>query len=159
MSNNEQNLDQKNNMDEMETLKAKNEELLNNWKRTAADFENYRKRKEQEGSEMMQFAKEMAVMNLLPSMQSLEQVLKYAPDDEKYKDWVAGLKATILQLEKSMEELGVRKIKTVGEKFDPSLHEAVEETDGDSGVVVKEIQPGFSLNGKVIIPAKVGVGK
>lgn len=143
----------------IEELKAKNEELLNNWKRTAADFENYKKRKDQEGPELLGFAKEMAVMRLMPSLQSLEQVLKYAPEDEKYKDWVAGLKATIIQLEKAMEELGVVKIKTVGEKFDPTHHEAVEEVESEPGIVAKEIQPGFTLNGKVIVPAKVSVGK
>lgn len=145
---------------DIETLKAKNEELMDNWKRTAADFENFKKRKEGETKEVLEFAKEMTVMRLMPSLQSLEQVLFYAPTDEKYKDWIAGLKATIQQLEKSMEELGVMKIKTVGEMFDPTHHEAVEEIAGqDAGKVIKEIQPGFTLNNKVIIPAKVAVGK
>ena len=90
----------------------------------------------------------------------MEQVLSYAPTDEKYKDWLTGLRATIQQLEKTMEELGVVKIKTVGEQFDPTRHEAVEEIAGEEpGKIVKELQPGFLLNNKVIIPAKVGVGK
>lgn len=143
----------------VEALQAQNAELMNNWKRTAADFENYKKRKEQEAPEMMQFAKEVTVAKLMPSLQNLEQVLKYAPEDEKYKDWIAGLRGTIMQLEKDMEELGVKKIKTVGEKFDPERHEAVEEAEGESGKIVHEIQPGFTLNEKVIIPAKVAVGK
>lgn len=144
----------------IEELQAKNEELLNNWKRAAADFENFKKRKEAESKELLEFAKEMTVMRLMPSLQSLEQVLFYAPDDEKYKDWLAGLKATIQQLEKTMEELGVVKIKTAGEQFDPTRHEAVEEIAGElAGTIVKELQPGFTLNNKVIIPAKVVVGK
>ena len=143
-----------------EELKARNEELLNNWKRTAADFENYKKRKEQEGAELLEFAKEMTVMKLMPSLQSLEQVLKYAPQDEKHKDWVTGLVGTIAQLEKAMEELGVAKIKTVGEKFDPTRHEAVEEVESENAeTIVREIQPGYTLNNKVIIPARVAVGK
>lgn len=107
----------------------------------------------------MQFAKEVTVVKLMPSLQNLEQVLKYAPDDEKYKDWITGLRGTIMQLEKDMEDLGVKKIKTLGEQFDPQRHEAVEEIEGEAGKVVKEIQPGFTLNQKVIIPAKVAVGK
>jgi molecular chaperone GrpE len=131
-----------------------------NWKRTAADFENYKKRKEGETKEVLEFAKEMTIMKLMPSLQSLEQVLFYAPTDEKYKDWLTGLRATIQQLEKTMEELGVIKIKTVGENFDHSKHEAVEEIEcRESGKIIKEIQPGFTLNGKVIVPAKVAVGK
>jgi molecular chaperone GrpE len=140
-------------------IELTNEELLNNWKRAVADFENFRKRKEQEGKQVVEYAKEITVLQLMPSLQSLEQVLRYAPTDEKYKDWVSGLKATIQQLEKTMEELGVVKIKTLGESFDHNLHEAVEEKDGESGIILEEIQPGFTLNNKLIIPAKVVVGK
>ncbi len=143
----------------IEQLQAKNEELLNNWKRTAADFENYKKRKEAERKELVEFSKEITVVKLIPSLESLEQVLAYAPDDEKYKEWLQGLRATIQQLEKTMEELGVIKIKAVGQPFDHNLHEAVEEVVGAEGRIIKELQPGFTLNGKVIIPAKVIVGK
>ncbi|OGE88986.1 MAG: nucleotide exchange factor GrpE [Candidatus Doudnabacteria bacterium RIFCSPLOWO2_02_FULL_49_13] len=147
--------------DEPEILSPEDEivQLTANWKRTAADFENYKKRKEAETREVLEFAKQVTVMKLMPTLQSLEQVLTYAPKDDKYKDWLTGLRATIQQLEKTMEELGVVKIKTVGEPFDPTHHEAVEETPGDVGKVLKELQPGFMLNGAVIIPAKVAVGK
>ncbi len=146
--------------EEILSPEAQIEELTNNWKRTAADFENYKKRRESESKELLEFAKEVTIMKLMPTLQSLEMVLKFAPDDEKYKDWLSGLKATIMQLEKTMEELGVVKIKTVGEQFDHSQHEAVEEVEGqESGKIIKEIQPGFTLNNKVIIPAKVAVGK
>lgn len=145
---------------EIESPEAKIADLTDKWKRSVADFENFKKRRESEGREILEYAKEITVMKLMPSLQSLEQVLKYAPTDEKYKDWLMGLTVTIQQLEKTMEELGVVKIKTVGEKFNPSLHEAVEEVEGqEPGKIVKEIQPGFTLHGKVIIPAKVGVGK
>jgi molecular chaperone GrpE len=144
-------------MDEQELTK---EELLDNWKRTAADFENYKKRKQQESAALLETAKEMAAIRLLPSLQSLEQVLKFAPNDDRYKDWIDGLKATIAQLEKTMEEMGLKKIKTVGEMFDHNLHEAVSEVESDeAGKIIEEVQPGFTLNNKVIIPAKVAVGK
>lgn len=144
----------------IEELKTKAEEYLNNWKRSAADFDNYKKRKENEIPELVKYGKEMMVMQLIPSLQSLEQVLTHAPVDEKYKDWLTGLRATIIQLEKTMEEMGVFKIKTTGEKFDPNKHEAVEEIANDApGVITKEIQPGFILNDRVIVPAKVVVGK
>ncbi len=132
---------------------------VESWKRVAAEFENYKKRKEAERKELIEFSKEITVMKLVPSLESLEQVLIYAPDDAKYVEWLKGLKATITQLEKVMEELGVIKIKTVGTPFDHNLHEAVEEVDGAEGEIIKELQPGFTLNGKVIIPAKVAVGK
>jgi molecular chaperone GrpE len=146
--------------DQIAELKSKIGELTNNWKRTAADFENYKRRKDQEAPTLIQFGKESTILELIPSLQSLEQALKLAPNDDKYKDWLAGLRATILQLEKTMAELGVKKIPTVGERFDHSLHEAVEEVEGEEHEkVVKEIQPGFTLNGRLIAPAKVAVGK
>ncbi len=144
---------------ELQELRERNEVLTNHWKRAAADLENYKKRVEGERKELVEFSKEITVAKLIPSLESLEQVLVYAPEDEKYKEWLLGLKATINQLEKTMEELGVVKIKTVNQPFDPNLHEAVEEAEGTEGMIVKELQPGFTLNGKVIIPAKVAVGK
>ena len=112
---------------EIESPEAVIADLTDKWKRSVAEFENFKKRRQSEGQEILEYAKEMTVMKLMPSLQSLEQVLKYAPTDEKYKDWLLGLTVTIQQLEKTMEELGVVKIKTIGEKFDPSHHEAVEE--------------------------------
>lgn len=146
-------------MSEIEALKAKNEEYLNNWKRAAADFENFKKRKDAEAKELFEFAKEMTIYKLMPTLQSLEQVLAFAPSDEKYKDWITGLRATIAQLEKTMEELGVVKMKTIGEQFNHEKHEAVGEEPGETGRILKEVQPGFTLHDKVIIPAKVVVGK
>ena len=65
------------------------------------------------------------------------------------------------ELDKVLKELGVEKIKTVGEKFDHSLHEAVEmkEGEGNSGEIFEEVAAGFKINGKVIRPAKVRVAK
>src|SRR3989338_8832471 len=120
----------------LEELQKKNLELLNNWKKTAADFENFKRRNEENKKEILEFAKELTVSKLMPSLQNLEQVLKYAPSDETYKDWVTGLKATIMQLEKDMEELGLKKIKTVGEQFDPTMHEAIEEVEGAEGQIM-----------------------
>lgn len=128
-------------------------------KRVAADFENYKRRRESETKELLEYGKENVVALLVPSLQSLEQVLALAPKDDKYKDWLLGLKATIAQLERTMESFGVKKIPTVGQPFDPNLHEAVGEEESDAEGVVKEIQPGFTLNGKVMIPARVVVGK
>lgn len=142
----------------VEELAAENSELMNNWKRALADFENYKKRREQENGEILVLAKEAAVLKLMPALQSLEQVLYYAPDDDKYSSWLTGLKATILQLEKAMEELGVAKIPTRGCPFNHEVHEAVGEAAGESGEILEEVQPGFTLNGKVIVPAKVVVG-
>src|SRR3989344_2215810 len=146
---------------ELDEYKQKAEEYLNSWKRTAADFENYKKRRGKEDQDLMRFGMEITIVKILPTLESLEQALKVAPQDEKFQSWSDGVIKIVQQLEKTLLEIGVEKIKTVGEKFDPSLHEAVElvESDQEAGRVVEEIQGGYKLNGKIMRPAKVRVAK
>lgn len=139
---------------------------LGGWQRTQADFENYKKRKENENQELVIFAREVAVAKLLPTLDSLEQGLKHLPDPdaadfkEKYETWQKGISGTLQQLEKALEELGVKKIEAVGKKFDPHYHEAVREVLGEEdGMVVEEYQTGYELNGKVIRPSQVVISK
>ncbi len=169
---------------------AQAEANLSGWKRAAADFENYKKRKEAEGRELIEFAREVTVVKLLPALDALEQALKHLPkyknsgavspfmgpsgtadesanydtrDDfqKQYQNWQTGVNGIVMQLDKALEELGVKKIQAIGKKFDPHFHEAVkeEESEVDGGVVVDEIQTGFELNGKVIRPSQVIVSK
>lgn len=146
---------------ELEEFKRKAEDYLNNWKRTAADFENYKKRRDKENQELIQFAQEVTVVKILPTLESLEQALKNAPQDDKFQTWSQGVIKVVQQLEKVLLEMGIEKIKTVGQKFDFQLHEAVEmvEDEGNSGMIVEEVQSGYKLNSKVIRPAKVKVIK
>lgn len=147
---------------ELEEFKKKAEDYLDSWKRTAADFENYKKRREREDRELLQFAQEVTVVKMLPTLESLEQALKHSPNDEQFKNWSEGVVKIVQQLEKVLLEMGVEKIKTLGEKFNPHLHEAVEEVESEkqeSGTILEEIQTGYKLNNKVIRPAKVRVAK
>ena len=140
---------------------------LEGWKRTAADFENYKKRKEGENKELVDFAKEVTVAKLLPTLDSLEQALKHMPATgaadfgKKYQNWQTGVGGIVMQLDKVLEELGVKKIEALGKKFDPHFHEAVRETESEQaeGMVVEELQTGFELNGKVIRPSQVVISK
>ncbi len=146
---------------ELEEYKKKAEEYLNSWKRTAADFENYQKRRTKEDRELLQFAQEVTVVKILPTLESLEQAVRHAPADERFQTWSEGVVKIVQQLEKSLLEMGIAKIKSLGEQFDPRLHEAVEQVESDQarGTIVEEIQTGYKLNDKVIRPAKVKVAK
>ena len=146
---------------ELEEYKSKADEYLNNWKRAAADFENYRKRRDKENKELVQFAQEITVVKILPTLESLEQALRNAPQDERFQSWADGVLKIVQQLEKTLLEMGVEKIKTVGERFNFELHEAVEMVDGgaESGIITEEVQSGYKLHNKVIRPAKVKVAK
>lgn len=139
---------------------------LNGWKRTQADFENFKRRKEAENKELLEFAKEVTVVKLLPTLDSLEQALRHEPNSsapdfaEKHKIWYKGVEGILGQLDKALAEMGVKKIEAVGKKFDPNFHEAVREVEGEQdGIVMEELQSGFELNGKVIRPASVVISK
>lgn len=157
----------------LDQLQVDLENAMNNWKRTAADFENYKRRKEGENKELVEFAREVAVAKLLPTIDSLELALKHMPEAneqsvisnqqfvEQYQTWQKGVNGIVIQLDKVLEELGVKKINAMGQKFNPHLHEAVREmeSDADDGTIIDELQTGFELNGKVIRPSQVVISK
>jgi molecular chaperone GrpE len=147
---------------QIKELEQKAEANLAGWKRAQADFVNYQNRKEGENQELIQFAREVAVAKLLPTLDSLSQAIKHAPEvaNEEYSKWKAGLSGIVVQLDKALVELGVKRIEAVGKKFDPNFHEAVREVDGqEDGMVAEELQTGYELNGKVIRPTTVAVTK
>ncbi len=138
------------------------EEAKNNltgWQRSQADFENFKKREEAKQADILDFAKEVTIVKLLPTLDTLEQGLKHAPQDVD-ENWLKGINGTLQKLSKTMEEMGVKKIEAVGKQFDPNFHEAVREVEGEEdGVIVEELQTGFELNGKVVRPSQVVISK
>ena len=161
----------------LEQLKKDLDAATNNYKRALADFENYKRRKEAENKELVEFAREVTVAKLLPTIDALEQALRHLPklqEDgplaegrplggfaEKYQNWQKGVNGIVIQLDKTLAELGVKKIEALGKKFDPHFHEAVREAESENedGVVMEELQTGFELNGKVLRPSQVVISK
>ena len=80
---------------------------------------------------------------------------------KKYVNWQAGVNGIVKQLDKVLQELGVKKIQAIGKEFDPNFHEAIRELEGEQedGMVVDEVQSGFILNDKVIRPSQVVISK
>jgi molecular chaperone GrpE len=140
-------------------LEQKIGELTEALQRERADAENLRRRTQEEKSRLGEFYKAMVVQELLPALDNLERALMHTPKDLKDHDYVKGVKNVIKQFESSFAQLGVKRIKTVGEVFDPKLHEAVhlEEGEGTVEVVCEELQPGYLLGGEVIRHAMVKV--
>ncbi|MFA5990897.1 MAG: nucleotide exchange factor GrpE [Candidatus Doudnabacteria bacterium] len=158
----------------IELLQQDLDAMTNNWKRSLADFENYKRRKEAENKELVEFAREVTVAKLLPTLDTLEQALKHMPSEEnqearsknqeffkKFDNWHVGINGILIQLDKTLEELGVKKIEAIGKKFDPHFHEAVREQESEEtdGIILSEFQSGFELNGKVIRPSQVVISK
>ncbi len=144
---------------QLEEAKEEAQTNLSGWQRAQADFANYQKREEGKQREIMEFAKEVAIVKMLPTLDTLGQGLKHAPQNVD-ETWLKGINATLAQLDKVLEEMGVKKIDAVGKPFDPNFHEAVREVPGDEdNMVVEDLQTGYEINGKVIRPSQVVISK
>ncbi|HEX5395346.1 MAG TPA: nucleotide exchange factor GrpE, partial [Candidatus Saccharimonadales bacterium] len=92
-------------------------------KRERADSVNLRRRMDEERAKLGDFYKSMVVRELLPAIDNLERALLHIPKDLKDHDYVKGVKGVVKQFEQCFKQLGVERIKTVGQQFDPRLHE------------------------------------
>ncbi len=143
----------------LEEEKSKAAKYLGNWQRTEADFDNYRKRVEQEKTDTVKYANGAFILNLLPVLDDLDRAFKSLPDKLAHLSWTEGIRLIHRKLQATLEAQGVSPIKALGETFDPAVHEAVAQGTGDEGKVIDEAQKGYTLHGRVIRPAYVVVGK
>ncbi len=137
----------------------KAEKYLANWQRCQADFDNYKKRSEQEKGEVIEFANRALISNLLPIMDDLERAFASVPAEFDESNWTEGIKLIYNKFKATLEAQGLAEIEARGEPFDPRLHEAVMQQEGEEGMVVEETQKGYKFRGKVIRPSLVVVGK
>ena len=129
------------------------------YQRLAADFENYKRRTRQELGDRTQYANEELLRKLLPILDNLRRALDHAPEGID-RNWFDGLRMVVRQFEGVLQAQGISTIPAVGEKFDPSKHEAIasEETDEhEEGTIVEEMQPGYRLHERVLRPTLVKV--
>ncbi|HSW99940.1 MAG TPA: nucleotide exchange factor GrpE [Patescibacteria group bacterium] len=129
--------------------------------RERADATNIRRRHDEEILALRGRVKASVVTELLPVIDNFERSLKHVPKELEGNDFVKGIQGIVKQFEKTLGDLGVEKIKTVGEVFNPHLHEAVsmDDGDGDEEVVSEELQSGYKLGDEIIRHAMVRVGR
>lgn len=139
-------------------------DLMEALQRERADAMNQRRRHDEQYASLKNMVKAQVVGELLPAIDSLERALKHAPKELEGNEYVKGVQGVFKQFEKILSELGVERIKTVGELFDPVLHEAVAMEDGDAPegeqaveVICEELQPGYRLENEIIRHAMVKV--
>lgn len=143
---------------EFEECKKQSEEYLNNWKRERADFVNYKKDEAKRMEEFLKFSTEGIIMELIDVIDGIEVTRNNLPDSKELIEWTEGFDSSLEKIDKFLMKFGVKKIKVSGEKFDPSMHEAVEVKDKD-GENLEEVRPGYTMHGKVIRPARVRIIK
>lgn len=137
------------------------EELTLDLQRTRADFENYRKRVEQEKMMARDSGQASAILKLLPVIDNIERAISHMPNDLAENQWAQGVAGLVKNLDKSLETLHISRIEAKpGTAFNPELHEAIqfdEEAEGEHEVVAEELQAGYLLSGKPIRHAMVKV--
>lgn len=134
-------------------------DLTDALQRERADVINVRRRHEEQISSIRDHVKANVVRDLLPVIDNFERALKHVPKELEGNDYIKGVQGVVKQFEDTLTQMGVVRIKTVGEVFDPRLHEAVsmEEGDGMIEVVCEELQSGYQLGDQVIRHAMVKV--
>lgn len=134
-------------------------ELTEALQRERADAINIRRRHDEQIAGMRGVIKANVVRDLLPVIDNFERALKHVPKDLEGNDFVKGVQGVVKQFEKTLSDIGVERIKTIGELFDPRFHEAVqmEEGEGSREIVSEELQSGYKLGDEVIRHAMVKV--
>ncbi len=133
-------------------------ELTAGLQRIQADFMNFKRRSEEDGIRSRMSGKRQMVLALLPVVDNLERALPHQPKELKSNEWAQGISKVALQLTKSLDELGVYKIVTEGQEFNPEFMEAVSvEGEGDKEIVSEELQTGYIMNEEVIRPSMVKI--
>lgn len=145
--------------DNQALLQQQVEELTVAVQRERADAINMRRRHEEQVANLKNTVKANVVRDLLPIIDNFERALKHVPAELKDNDYIKGVQAVVKQFEKTLGDIGVEKIKTVGQPFDPRWHEAIamEDGDGTQEVVSEELQSGYHLGDEVIRHAMVKV--
>jgi len=128
--------------------------------RERADATNLRRRHDDQIAGLKDMVKASVVRDLLPIVDNLERALRHVPADLVENDYVKGVQGVVKQFEKTLTDLGVERIATVDQPFDPRYHEAVsmdEDGDGTEEVVSEELQAGYKIGDEVIRHAMVRV--
>src|SRR6266545_5000795 len=146
---------------EEQLAKAQEEaqKYLDNWHRAEADFQNYKRRTEQEREELRRFGNVSIIINLLPVLDDFERAFASLDSHLAGLSWFDGMLLIYRKLRQLLENAGVRPIETDGQAFDPRFHEAVAHVEGEEGKVISEVQRGYKLHDRVLRPAMVVVGK
>jgi len=135
---------------------------LDQWKRAAADLENYRKRVQKEREEWVKFGHAALIGRLLPTLDDFERALQSLPAALSQLTWTQGVGLIGHKLRLALEQHGLKEIKALGKPFDPTRHEAILQEENDAcpdGQVLAVLQRGYMLHDRVLRPAMVKVAK
>ncbi len=148
--------------EEIEFLDLKANSHLDHSKRLKAEYENYKKRAVKERQQMVLWAVEDFVKELLPVLDNFERAINSSRSSQDFSSLLEGIQLVSNQFKSVLERQGLREIEAEGRQFDPYLHEAImqiESNDYPDNSVVEELQRGYKLKDKILRPSMVKVNK
>ena len=144
--------------EELKKCQQEKNEYLQGWQRERADFVNYRNQEEKRKKELMFFAKEKLIVELLGILDNFERAEKEMPKEFKKNSWAEGMIGIKKQIKDILRKEGVEEIKD-NSFFNPEIHEAVEIGNGEDEKILEVLQKGYFLEGQVLRPTRVKVAK
>jgi len=148
--------------DPVAEARAEAQRMKEQWMRSAADFDNFRKRTRRELEDTRKAGREDLLKDLLPVFDNLERAILSSERATEVKPVSEGLKMVLRQFTDTLGRSGITKVNTVGAQFDPSVHEAIQQVETDEhppGAVVAEVQPGYQQGERLVRAAMVVVAK
>ncbi len=136
---------------EIKKLQSRIADLENSWKRALADYQNLKNRLDKEREEIAYLANKNVFIEILEVFNNLQMVTTHVQD--------RGLEITLKHFSDVLLKLGLKEIDIEGKEFNPNLAEAVEVKDGEDNKVLKVVRKGYYYRGRVLLPARVIVGK
>ncbi|HEC2152796.1 TPA: nucleotide exchange factor GrpE [Staphylococcus delphini] len=148
--------------EEIASLKAEVDAKEEQYLRLYAEFENYKRRIQNEAQTQKKYQAQKVLTDVLPALDNFERALKIEGYDESFNALKKGVEMVYDSLLKALEDNGLEKIKTEGEQFDPNFHQAVmqdENPDFESGQITEELQAGYQLKDRVLRASMVKVNQ
>lgn len=147
---------------ELEALREERDRLKDQLLRTAADFDNFRKRSRKETEDADRRGREETVRELLPVFDNLERAVEVSASASDVTSIIEGLRMVMKLFEDQLQRVGIERIRAIGERFDPSLHDAIQQQEVESpapGTVLAEVMAGYKLGDRLVRPAMVVVAR
>ncbi len=149
-------------LSDLEMAQAEAAKLKDMLVRTAADFDNFRKRSRRELEDARRGGREELLKEMLPVFDNLERAIQSAQKATDAKAVSDGLGMILKQFENTLARIGIVRVPTLGNMFDPALHEAIQQVETDDhpvGTIVAEVQPGYTTGERLVRAAMVVVAK
>jgi molecular chaperone GrpE len=149
-------------IEKIQSLREEADKNYDLYVRSQAEMENFKKRNAKEKEDVVRYANETLIKEILPVMDNLEKAISHAQQDNAVDALREGVELTLKGLKDSLKKAGLKEVEAQGHPFDPCFHEAVSEMVDERakpGTVIQELQKGYVLNGRLIRPSMVIVNR